>query len=304
MATVGTARLVGRYIVGSDEWLAARMQGLGGSEIAAVLGLSPYESRFSLYFRKLGEAGGIDITPEIEWGTRLEDAVAAKFFDAHPELTLDPASAGTYCHAERTWQITNPDRLYRHDGALGLLEIKTAPYGDGWGDHGTDVVPPHVRCQCVWYGDIFGLSTAHVACLIGGCDYREYVLQWDETEAVLLRDAGRQFLDEVDAGIRPDIDSHTATYQTLRDLHPDIDPVNVELTNTTARTYLAARADLTAAKDAEQHARSLVADEMGNAQAAWWDGLKIASRRAKNGGVPYVQAERNLPTPSAQGAAA
>lgn len=296
MATVGTARLVGRYVVGSDEWLAARMQGLGGSEIAAVLGLSPYESRFSLYFRKLGEVGGIEITPEIEWGTRLEDAVATKFFDAHPEYTLDPASNGTYCHAERNWQITNPDRLYRRDGALGLLEIKTAPYGDGWGDSGTDEVPPHVRIQCVWYGDIFGLYRADVACLIGGCDYREYVLTWNEEEAVLLRDAGRKFLDEVAAGIRPDIDSHTATYQTLRDLHSDIDPTSVELTNTTARTYLAARAGLAAAKDVEQHARSLVADEMGNAQAAYWDGHKVASRRVRGDGSPFVVAARCLPS--------
>lgn len=295
--TIGTAEYVGTWPTGSPEWLAARAQGLGGSEVAACLGLSPFESRFSLYFRKTGDIGPIEITPEIEWGSRLEPVIVTKFLDQHPEYLS--AGTATYRHAERPWQITNPDQLLaRHtfDEPHTLLECKFSMFGDGWGESGTDEIPVHVRAQVLWYCDIFGFDRAHVAVLIGGCDWREYVIPFDETEAQLLRTAGRKFLDDVAAGNRPDIDASTHTYQALRELHPDIDPRKVELTDPTASAYLRARADLTVAKDAEQHARSLVADEMATAQAAYWRGLKVATRQAKGDGPAFVKAGRNLPT--------
>lgn len=304
MTAIGTAQYVGTWPTGSPEWLAARAHGLGGSEVAAVLGLSPFESRFSLYHRKTGDIGPVEVTPEMEWGTRLEPVIIAKFLDEHPEYT-DGGSA-TFCHRDRPWQITNPDRLLgRHafDEPHTLLETKFSMFGDGWGDTGTDDIPVHVRIQVLWYCDIFGFEQAHVAVLVGGCDYREYLIAYDATEAELLRDAGRKFLDDIAAGNRPDIDSSTHTYQALRELHPDIDPRKVDLTDDTARAFLAARAALCVAKDAEQYARSLVADEMATAQAAYWQGHKLARRQARGDGPAYIVAERNLPTPPQENAA-
>lgn len=305
LAAIGTAEQVGTWPTGSPEWLAARMEGLGGSEVAACVGLSPFESKFSLYFRKSGDIGPVEQTAEMEWGSRLEPVIVAKFLDEHPEYR--GAGTATYRHRDRPWQITNPDQLLaRRDFGEPhtLLECKFSMYGDGWGESGTDEIPVHVRCQCFWYSDIFGFKQVHVAVLIGGCDWREYAIPFDETEAQLLRDAGRKFLDDVAAGNRPDIDASTHTYQALRELHPDIDPRKVELTDSTARAYLRARADLTVAKDAEQHARSLVADEMATAQSAWWRGQKLATRQAKGEGPAFVKAARNLPAPTQETEAA
>ncbi|MDQ3578214.1 MAG: YqaJ viral recombinase family protein, partial [Actinomycetota bacterium] len=59
---------VGDFAPGSPEWHAARAQGLGGSEIAAVLGLSPWESRFSLWHRKTGTASPVVENDIMYWG--------------------------------------------------------------------------------------------------------------------------------------------------------------------------------------------------------------------------------------------
>lgn len=304
LPAIGTARYVGTWPTGSPEWLAARMEGLGGSEVAACMGLSPFESKFSLYHRKTGAIGPVEQTPEMEWGTRLEPVIIAKFLEEHPEYV--GTGTATYRHVERPWQITNPDQLLATGDAEPhtLLECKFSMYGDGWGESGTDEIPVHVRVQVLWYCDIFGFKQAHVAVLVGGCDWREYTIAFDETEAKLLRTAGRKFLDDVAARNRPPIDSSTHTYQALRELHPDIDPRKVELTDATARAYLQARAGLTVAKDAEQHARSLVADEMATAQAAYWRGQKLATRQAKRDGPAFVKAARNLPTLTQETAAA
>jgi putative phage-type endonuclease len=295
----GQAELIGTFAPGSPEWHAARAHGLGGSEIPAVLGLSPFESRYSLWHRKAGITGPVAESPEMEWGTRLEHAVADKYRDNNRDLIV--LKSGTYRHVDRPWQIANPDGLSWHvdlgvsEEPIGVLEVKTSPFGDKWGEAGTDEIPVHVRAQVLWYLDTFGLPWADVVVLISGLDYREYRVNYDAGEAQILRDAAVEFLATLDAGIAPPIDDHEATYQTVREMHPDIEPVSHELSDPVARDFLAARTELAAAKKVEQHARSAVADEMGNAHTAWWMGQKIATRQARGEGLPYLVTAKNLP---------
>lgn len=37
-----------------DEWLAYRRKGIGGSDVASALGLSPYRTKRELYYDKIG----------------------------------------------------------------------------------------------------------------------------------------------------------------------------------------------------------------------------------------------------------
>ena len=50
-----TARLVLPGTASEADWLTARRQGITASEIAIVMGLSPYSSPFALYHRKTGD---------------------------------------------------------------------------------------------------------------------------------------------------------------------------------------------------------------------------------------------------------
>ena len=68
---------------GSPEWHEQRRLALGGSEVAAVLGISPFESRFSLWHRKAGLAQPIQDSPEMEWGRRLESAILERCVVGH-----------------------------------------------------------------------------------------------------------------------------------------------------------------------------------------------------------------------------
>src|SRR5205823_13949319 len=70
---------VGDFEPGSPEWHAARARGLGGSEIAAVLGLSPWESKFSLWHRKMGLASPVVETDEMYWGKLHEPTILAEW---------------------------------------------------------------------------------------------------------------------------------------------------------------------------------------------------------------------------------
>lgn len=287
-----TARLIGTFRPGSQEWHDARAEGVGGSEVGAILGLSPWESRFSLWHRKRGLIGPVEETPEMEWGTRLEPVILDKFRDTHPELDFDLAN-GTFCPPDRPWQIANPDLL----ATDAVVDAKFSVFGDGWGTPGSDEVPPHVRCQIVWYMDVLSAEVGYLAVLVGGYDYREYRVDYDPQEALFLRSQAATFLDEVANDIRPDVDEHSQTYQTIRELHPDIDGTDIELDTDLAGAYVDARAALKTAETSEQYARSRVAEAMGNAKRARWDDYTIATRQARGEGRPYVVAGRKLPDP-------
>jgi putative phage-type endonuclease len=286
---------VGTFTPGSPAWHAARANGVGGSEVAPILGLSPFESRFSLWHRKKGTIPPLDLKDEMEWGIRLEPTIAQKYADAHPDLTV--VDCGTYRHKDRPWQIANPDRFTLDKGGrlVKPVEIKYSLYGDGFGEPGSDQIPHHYWTQAQWYLDTLGLDEIDVAVFIGAsATYAEYTIKADPADQAFYREQVKDFLDDLGTGTLPNLDGHEATYQAVKELHPEIDGSTAELPDALAEDYLDA---IHAKKDAAENARlasARVAQHIGGAQYATWRGTRLASRRAKKGGTPYLQAERNL----------
>lgn len=304
-----TGRFVGRWATGSPEWHAARTRRLGGSRIAALLGLSPWESPYSAWCQMAGLTQPGEQTEQQSRGHYLEPAVANWFADQHPDWHV--FETGTWTHAERDWQLANPDRLIRtrtlpdnmpvgwYDIEVSaLLEIKTDADGSGWGKPGTDEIPVYYRTQVQWYMDVLGLPRAHIAVLTPRLEFAEYVVDYDPADAAYLREQAEEFLDSLLWGEMPDLDDHPATYQAVRELHPDIDDVDLDVDDDLAVEFLAALADKTGAESREAEARTRLAAAMGTARRARWNNHTIATRQAKKGGTPYLVAGRNLPTPS------
>lgn len=295
-ARIKDAELVGHFAPGSPKWHDARTKGLGGSEIAPVLGLSPWESRFSLWHRKKGLANPVVENDIMYWGKLLEDTIRREFQRRHLDDGLLVSEAGTWRHVDRPWQIANPDGLIYPiaDGENlpidSLLEVKTARTDDGWGEEGTDEIPVYYRTQVLWYLDVFGLDLCHVAVLIGGSEYREYKVTASADEAAFMRERAEEFLGTVDRDERPSIDAHDTTYQIIRELHPDIEDAKLEVPAAIAVPYLDANAAHKAAEDEKRRAASVLADFLGNARRAYYDGRQIAMRISKGGNVPHLQA--------------
>ncbi|MFE2164825.1 YqaJ viral recombinase family protein [Streptomyces sp. NPDC059447] len=275
MTATPTGVLLGTFTPGTPEWDAAR-GGLciTGTEIAAVMGCSPWSNRFNLWHKKSGlRVPPFVVTPQIEWGNRLEPSVGAKFAEEHPELVL--TQTGTWRHQDRPWQRATPDLLGRE-----LVEIKTSPVAHEW-DQG---VPLHYYCQVQWQLDTLGLDLCHVAVLIAGHDYREYVVEYDEADAATMRTAAEEFLGMVRDGRRPNIDDSEITYNTIR-VQPDrYDAIDVEIPDDLAELYVTRREYAKAAEGEYTHARSLLLDALGNGRNAVVGGQRIAYRTAREDG--------------------
>ncbi|MFI8301511.1 YqaJ viral recombinase family protein [Streptomyces nigra] len=269
--------LLGWFEPGTPEWHAARANGIGGSEIAAVVGLSPHESRFSLWHRKKGLVGPVEESEEMYWGKEHEPAICRRFARNHPELDVTPAPS--YAHPDRPWQIANPDR---HAGP-DLLEAKTSRDAEGWGTEGTDEIPVHYRAQCLHYMDVTGARRCWVAVLIAGSEYREYLVEYDADEARILREAGARFMDDLARDNRPDIDGHSATYQAIREIPEGMDPVDVEINTALRDRFYAAQDAYWAAEDELTACKGELLDAIGTGQRAVCERQRIATRTVRDG---------------------
>lgn len=275
-----TGVLLGQYTPGTPEWEQARA-GLciTATEIAAVVGLSPWQSRFSLWHKKAGlPTPPFQPNPAMEWGNRLEAAVAQKFADEHG---MELRTTGTWRHQDREWQRATPDRI----GDDCLVEVKTSPFGDEWGPAGSDTIPVYYRCQIQWQMDVTGYRTTHIALLVSGHDYREYTVEYDSDDAKILRDAAERFLDDVRQGNRPPIDGADATYQTIR-----VQPAGREDRDVEIPFGLVCRWDT--AYDAHRKAdeqlaqvRGEVLDLIGDGYRAVCEGRRIAYRTVNDDGT-------------------
>jgi putative phage-type endonuclease len=283
-----------------DVWLAARQHGIGASEAAAVLGLSPWESPFSLHWRKRGVLGGVEESEQMRWGTILEEPIAAEFARRHPTVRVE--RVGLCASLSRPWQLATPDRLIvdpdegcdcpvagcRRTGvctaggavtAVVECKIDDAHHAYAWGEEGSDDIPVQYRCQVMQQLDVLGVELAYVAVLIGGTDYREYIVEYDEAEARLIRDADAAFWADVQAERPPEVDDSPATARALRALHPTVEDREQLVPAGVARRYLNAVRAERRAEQRRRGAENQLRARLGAARRAVLpDGTRIATR--------------------------
>lgn len=166
--------------VSEDVWLAERRNGIGASDVAAVLGLSKWAGPLTVYASKV-HGYEQPVTDAMEIGRTLEPWVMSKFSRQHPELHVT-AKPGTFRAADAPWRMVTPDG----NAATGLdvpptvlVEAKTArTFGDdaeeGWGTPGTDEVPYPYLVQVTWSCALLGYTHWHIPVLFDGHEYTEY----------------------------------------------------------------------------------------------------------------------------------
>lgn len=292
MPTPPAGVLVGSFEPGSAEWHQARANGIGGSEISAVLGISPYESYFSLWHRKKGLIAPVEENEQMRWGKRLEAPIVDEFADLHPEIVVLPSA--TYHATGRPWHVVNPDRLaINADGEMEVIEVKTSRDAEGWGEEDTDQIPVYYKAQARWYLDALGIRRARVIVLISGSDYREYTVEHDEADAAMMRARAEQFMQSLRDNLRPSIDGHDATYQAIKELPDGLDDVDIQITPDLRAQYFQALADFENAKTAKQLAAGLVLDQIGTGRRAVVGLDKVATRTVRNGKTYALQPARN-----------
>jgi putative phage-type endonuclease len=203
-------------------WLATRRTGIGGSDAAAILGLSPWRSPMDVWMEKRGLVDE-DPNPEraflMDLGARLEPVIAGLYERETGRDVVIPAQ-GIFRHKKHPVLLGTPDRLVA-DTRIGV-ELKTENlFSDEFGDPGSAEVPIHYAIQCHHYMAIMDYSVWDVAVLHAGTRFGIYTLVRDaELEAAMVDTLLSWWDRHIVAGVPPDLDGTEAWRNFLHTKFP------------------------------------------------------------------------------------
>jgi putative phage-type endonuclease len=203
-----------------EVWKGCRRRGIGGSDVAGILGLSRFKSPMSVYLDKIGELPDSEPGEAAYWGTIHEPAIASEYAKRHPEAKIQRKNA-ILQHPEYPFMLANIDRyILDPKRGRGVLEIKTASewLRGKWED---DHVPDEYMLQLQHYLAVTGLEWGAFAVLIGGNTYKEAEVTRDQELIDGLIHIESEFWKCVEAKTPPPIDGSPVSADLLTKLYPD-----------------------------------------------------------------------------------
>lgn len=260
---------------------------IGGGDIAALAGLSPYRKPIDVYMDKMGLAEPV-ASEKLEWGRRVEHLIAQKYMKKYGWRVRKLPPPGTIIHPKYSWWGGSPDRLIVPMPAG--LEIKMV--GDRmikyWGEAGTDAVPEYVYAQVVWYMPLLEflrempIEFFDIEAQMGNDVSKTYrIMRNPELEQALQEIAEKFWVDHVLAEMRPAPDASPSFSDYLKKVFPVGDQTWLEATPEDMETKAAwdeAEQRKNEAEEAIDLAKNKIRDRIGSALGikaiARWSNIK------------------------------
>jgi putative phage-type endonuclease len=251
---------------GREAWLTARLNGIGGSEVGALIGVNEHETTWSIWKRKTADKPEDELTgAPIEWGHRLEEVVAAK--TAEEIGLVSRFAGGLWANREKPFIRVTPDRLAtkpRSWKALGVIECKTAGDDEHWqsgtirpSGHGTGQAPLSYQAQLQWQLGILGLPIGWLGCYVSNIarDFFTVEVHFDrEWFREMADEAERFWVRNVLGDTIPMHDMrHPITEGLLKEQHPDVVRPSVDLPEEAEELLREYQAAKIAAEKADQN---------------------------------------------------
>lgn len=281
-------------IVNDDRktWLAERRTGIGSSDAAAILGLSPWRSAWEIYMDKIGELPEVPPTEEMQWGLRLEPAIAQAYQDTTGAALTQPPMMR---HRDRTWMLASIDRIA---DSGRIVELKTAnPFQRQlWGEEGSDQVPEQYLIQVQHQMAVAESDQADIAVLLGLADFRIYTVPRNDQLIFDLIRLEEEFWSRVQERRPPEPDwSKSRTREIIKRIRPQRGEV-LEIKEADAlleiQDYEAWKAKEKEAREGKEAAQARIIHRMGQAEEAIFaDGRRAVRKLVKRQGYTVKPCE-------------
>jgi putative phage-type endonuclease len=229
---------------------------IGGSEIAAIMNMSPYDTPLSLWAHKTGKLPPSELSnfEAAEIGAELEEYVSRKFTrKTGIKLRVDNR---TFSHPKYPYMVGHIDRSVV--GQDSGFEAKTcsAWLEKEWGKdgHGEDI-PERFILQVIWYMGLTGWHEPwHIAVLIGGQKFRTKQVAFDQELFAMMVEKARIFMEEYILKDSPPF-AVEGDSETLMQMYPESVPSNVMLDGDLAAEMNVLLADRSGAVESINHAK-------------------------------------------------
>jgi putative phage-type endonuclease len=279
------------------EFLAERLTGLGGSDIGAILGLSPYKTAVDVWAEKTGRSEPVLETLQMRFGTFAEEFVAREYSAITGRSVqrftpmLRHPTAPLIGHVDRLVIPDGQKRASHHREIRTdtLLEAKTASAfaayrEEEWGAAGSDAVPMAYLVQVATYRILTGCPHADLAVLFGNQEVRVYHLHHDpELEEMIVARAAEWWQRHVVADLAP----APSTEGDLKLLYPQSTPRAAEANDeiiSKVKALHRVRTGIAALEAQADDTTIAIKSAMGDAELLTWQGRTIATWKSAKPG--------------------
>ena len=199
-----------------EEWLANRFNGIGGSEISAVIGCNPYMDNVTLWKIKTGQIQPEDISDKsfVRYGNDAEYHLRELFKLDFPEYSVSYEENNSFYNDKYPFARASLDGwLTDENERKGILEIKTTEIlqsmqKEKWNKQ----IPQNYYCQVLFYMAVleadFAILKAQLKTVFDGVPYlqtKHYPIERSDVEADIqyLMQEGERFWQYVQSGKQP-----------------------------------------------------------------------------------------------------
>lgn len=278
-----------------EEWLQERRKGIGGSDVAAIMGVSPWKSAATVYLDKIGELPLEDNDSErMRIGRDLEEYVAQRFSEATGKKVR--RNNHMLYHDDYPFIFADIDREVVGENAI--LECKTTnSYAKSQWENGA---PIYYELQCQHYMLVTGAERCYIACLIGNEAFTYHVIERDAEAMSALLSIEKEFWETyVEGGQLPSPDGSDDYSEALRKMYPGGSYESVELSSKASRNI--ARLDVLNEEIKERKAeadllKQEIQLEMEDAETAFAiDGRKVTYKSGERTSLDTKKLKRERP---------
>ena len=208
----------------NERWLECRMHGpngdipytVGGSDVAAIFGLSPWITPKELWYVKKGKmnpAAKFNVS-QLEMGHLLEPIAAHFYAKKSGNLVFDDTNM--YQHADHKYALADFDRRYirNSDGEPGILECKSTSFRkyDDWQD---GAYPVYYELQLRYYMAVADVNHGAFAAIWGNNPENDFAmpeLERDKAKEDMIFDKLDRWIWSLEHDVEP----------TMEDIAPDL----------------------------------------------------------------------------------
>lgn len=210
--------LISTENLSNKEWLQYRKKGIGGSDVAAICGISKYKSPVEIWMEKTGQIDPVEAGEAAYWGTIMEPIIRQEF-TLRTNLNVKIVKA-ILKHPIYDFMLANLDGKI-NDPLVGdcIFEAKTASIfkQDEWDN---DRIPEEYMLQIQHYMAVTGYNRTFIAVLLGGNHFKYKMIDRDEELIGMIIKLERDFWFHVENNIPPEMDGSKASSELLNRLYP------------------------------------------------------------------------------------
>ena len=207
-----------------EEWLKHRQRSIGGSDAAAIVGLSAYVSPYTVWADKLGKIPPSEDNEAMRQGRDLEQYVAERFAEAtgkkvrrENNILINPDFPFAHANVDRIVIGEDAGLECKTTNQLNLKKFKNGEF------------PDHYYVQCMHYMMVTGCSKWYLAVLVLGREFLWFEIERDEEEIAALAKSEQEFWKCVETNTPPAADGSKSTTDTIQTMFPDSSESSVSL---------------------------------------------------------------------------